>query len=73
MKDEYERAIADYDTAISLDQDNAYSYYSRGWAHLLLGEVSKARADFDKALELGHDSGEIEVAFATLKSLEQNG
>ena len=73
MKDEYDRAIEDYDDAIGLDENNAYSYYSRGWAHLSQGNMSKARADFDKALELGHDSGDIEDAFAALNSLEENG
>ena len=73
MKDEYDRAIEDYDTAIGLDENDAYSYYSRGWAHLLLGVVSRARSDFDKALELGHDKNDIEVALAELKKMEENG
>ena len=73
MKDEYDRAIDDYDTAIGLDANDAYSYYSRGWAYLLLHDVPRARADLDKALELGHDKDDIAAALATLKSLEENG
>ena len=73
MKDEYDRAIEDYDTAIGLDENDPYTYYSRGWAHLLQGNMSNARADFDKALEFGHDSDEIEDALAAIKQLEENG
>ena len=38
-----------------------------------LGDPSKARADLNKALELGHDPDEIEDALAKLKRLEEDG
>ena len=57
--------------AIALDESDPYSYYGRGLAHLSLGDPSKARADLNKALELGYDPGEIEDALARLKRLEE--
>ena len=72
MKDEYDRAIEDYNAAIGLNENDPYSYYSRGWAHLLQGNMSKARADFNKALDLGHDGDEVEAALSELKKLEDN-
>ena len=73
MKGEYDRAIEDFDTAIDLDENDSYSNYRRGWAYLSLGDVTKARADFNKALELGHDKDEIEAALAELKKLDGSG
>ena len=46
------------------------AYYGRGLAHSSLGDESKARADFNKALELGHDRDEVEAA---LKRLDGSG
>ena len=73
MKGEYGRAIEDYDIAIGLERNDPYSYYSRGLAHSSLGDVSKARADFNKALELGHNRDEVEAALAELKKMQENG
>ena len=73
MKGEYSKAIEDYDSAIGRDENDPYSYFSRGWAHVSQGNMSKARADFNMALELGHDSDEIEDALSAIKQLEGNG
>ena len=73
MKGKYNRALEDYNTAVGLDESDPYSYYSRGWAYLSLGDAPKARADLNKALELGHDKDEIEAALAELMELEENG
>ena len=37
-----------------------------------VGDPSKARANFNEALELGHDPDEIEDALAELKKLEED-
>ena len=49
---------------------NSVAYYGRGLAHSSLGDASKAREDFNKALELGHDRDEVETA---LKKLDGSG
>ena len=59
-----------HDTAIGLDESDSYSYYSRGLAYSSLGDATKARADLNKALELGHDRDEVEAA---LKKLDDSG
>ncbi|MCY4527608.1 MAG: tetratricopeptide repeat protein [Chloroflexi bacterium] len=70
MKGEYGIAIKNHDVAISLDDNDAYAYYSRGLAYSSLGDATKARADFNEALELGHNRDEIEAA---LKDLDEDG
>ena len=70
MKGEYDKAIEDFDTAIGLDENDPVAYYGRGLAHSSLGDASKAREDFNKALELGHDRDEVETA---LKKLDDSG
>ena len=70
MKGDFDKAIEDFDTAIGLDANNSGVYYGRGLAYSSLGDVSKAREDFNKALELGHDRDEVETA---LKKLDGSG
>ena len=72
-KGEYDLAIEDFDTAIGLDANNSGAFYGRGLTHSSLADASKARADFNKALELGHDKDEIEDALTELKKMEENG
>jgi clan AA aspartic protease (TIGR02281 family) len=43
-------AVRDYDTAISLDPENAIGYYNRGVARESVGDVGRARADYQVAL-----------------------
>ena len=51
---DYQGAIADYTKAIELNPDYAQAYNKRGFAYLMLGSKSKARADFKRAIELGY-------------------
>ncbi len=67
------KPLINYDTAIGLNENDPNSYYSRGWAYLSLGDMSNARADLNKALELGHDKDEVEDALSELKKMEENG
>ena len=52
---EYDRAIADYTTAIQLKPDYAEAYNDRGFAYYLKGEGERAIADYTRAIELRPD------------------
>jgi tetratricopeptide (TPR) repeat protein len=52
---EYDRAIADYTTAIRLKPDYAEAYNDRGFACYLKGDAERAIADFTRAIELRPD------------------
>jgi hypothetical protein len=49
---EYDRAIADYSTAIQLKPDYAEAYNDRGFAYYLKGDAEHAIADYTRAIEL---------------------
>jgi tetratricopeptide (TPR) repeat protein len=51
-KQEYDKAIADYDQAIELDPTNPEVYYARGYALRLQREYDKAIADYGRAITL---------------------
>jgi tetratricopeptide (TPR) repeat protein len=52
---EYEKAVADFSTAIRLGPDLPHAYFFRGniYRHHL-GQEKKAVADYQKACKLGH-------------------
>ena len=52
---EYDRAIADFNEAITLSPDDAGTYYNRGIAYGEKGEYNLAIADYDKAIKLKPD------------------
>ena len=49
---QYDRAIADYTTAIQLKPDYAEAYNDRGFAYYLKGDAERAIADYTRAIEL---------------------
>ena len=49
---QYDRAIADYTTAIQLNPDYAEAYNDRGFAYYLKGDAERAIADYTRAIEL---------------------
>ncbi|WP_455707681.1 tetratricopeptide repeat protein [Mesorhizobium sp. ORM8.1] len=51
-KRDYDRAMADYDQAVSLHPKNALVFYNRGRAWLLKGDNDRAIADCDQAIAL---------------------
>ena len=57
-KDELDKAITDFDTAIRLDKNLAWAFYARGVAFERKGEKSKAEADFAEAKKLGYKAAE---------------
>lgn len=50
----YEDALADLNTAIKLSPEG-WIYYNRGELYRLMGNEAKAKADFDKAKQLGYN------------------
>ena len=49
---QYDRAIADYTTAIQLKPDYAEAYNDRGFAYYLKGDAERAIADYTRAIAL---------------------
>ena len=70
-KGDDDRAIADYDTAISLDPNCAEAYGRRGDAHFNKREYDRAVADYDAALRRDpYDEavlGSLEAAYIALR------
>ncbi len=52
LKQEYDRAITDYNKAIELDPKYAMAYNNRGIAYFLKKEPDKSIADYSKAIEI---------------------
>jgi len=53
---ELDKALADCDEAIALDDKNASYMDSRAWAYLRMGKLKRSQADFDRALEINPKS-----------------
>ena len=51
-KGDYARALADYDEAIRLNPNEAYSYQNRGATKQALGDLDGALADINQAIRL---------------------
>ena len=51
-REDFDRAISDWDKAIQLDPNFSAVYYNRGIAYANKGETQNAIADFKKVLEL---------------------
>jgi tetratricopeptide (TPR) repeat protein len=56
---EYQKAIEDYDQAITLNPNNAISFGNRGLAYTNLGEYQKAINNYDQAIALDPDDFKI--------------
>ena len=57
-KEEYDKAIADFDEAIRLDPKDAEAYNDRGEAWYAKDDLDKAIADYDEAIRLDPDFAE---------------
>jgi tetratricopeptide (TPR) repeat protein len=49
---EWERAIQIYGLAIQMNPNAAHAYYLRGLSYEQLGQLNRARSDWDKALQI---------------------
>jgi len=56
-KNDYSRAIQDFDEAIKLNPDNAAILQSRGWAYESKNDYDQAIRDYDRALSLQSSYG----------------
>lgn len=56
MRNEFDRAIADYDQSIKLDPDGYDAYVDRGWAYHLKGDFDRAIEDHSEAIRLDPDN-----------------
>ena len=56
-REDYDRAIADFDQAIRLDAKNANAFYNRGIAYHEKHDYDRAIADFDQAIKLDRQAG----------------
>lgn len=54
-------AVSDYDTAIKLKTDFADAHFNRGLTRANLGQAAKAKQDFQTALQLATQTGDIEL------------
>lgn len=54
-RNNYARAIADYNEAIRLDPQDAYPLYGRGLARAALAQVAGSKADIARALAIDPD------------------
>ena len=66
---DYKGAIADYDSAIRLNPDDASAYYNRGNAKYKLGQHSAAIADYDSAIRLNPDDAQAYFTRGLAKAL----
>lgn len=53
LRGDYQRAVADYSQALTLNQDLAEAYYNRGLAKIFAKHVAEGIEDLSKAGELG--------------------
>ncbi len=53
----YGEAILDFDKVIELDPDHARAYVLKGLFHFKLGDIDMARQSWERAQELGDDTG----------------
>jgi len=51
-KNDYRKAIEYFSKAISVDKSYAEAYYNRGYAYELMNDLSNARTDYKKAIEI---------------------
>jgi tetratricopeptide (TPR) repeat protein len=63
-KGDYDRAVADFDQAISLDPKAGEAYHRRGDTRFNKGEYDRAIADYDQAIAL--DPNEDVIAYRGL-------
>ena len=59
--DQYDAAITDYDAAIQFNPEYTKAYLSRGLAKRSLNKTLEAKQDFQTALELATQAGNVKL------------
>ncbi|MCZ8224314.1 MAG: tetratricopeptide repeat protein [Microcystis sp. LE19-84.1B] len=67
----HQRAIANFNRAISLDPNLATAYYQRGISYSELGDTQKAVSDWQKAAELDRQQGKMEEYQEVLRRISR--
>jgi tetratricopeptide (TPR) repeat protein len=71
-KEEYDKAIADYNKAIELNPNDADAYYNRGVIYGDKGEVDKAVCELKRCIELSTDSELVGAAQQALREAKKS-
>jgi tetratricopeptide (TPR) repeat protein len=69
QKGERDAAIADYNTALSIDPSNVAAYIGRGLVYADRQQYKQARADWTAALELDPGNTEVQHNLSWLNTL----
>src|SRR5271169_2870078 len=72
VRREVDRAIADYDRAITLDPGRAVAYFNRAGALAASGAFDRALADYDRAIALDPMDADAHIGRARLAFSRQN-
>jgi tetratricopeptide (TPR) repeat protein len=69
-----EEAIQEYDQAVEIDPDYPETYFNRGYAYKILGEVEQAVADFQRFLtfEVHWNEEMVSMAQSHIKELTES-
>lgn len=71
-KEEYDKAVADYNKAIELNPNDADAYYNRGVIYGDKGEIDKAVGDLKRCIELSADAELTEDAQRALSEMKKS-
>ncbi len=58
---QYDKAIADFTSAIEEKPDEGYGYYKRGWCYELSGDLDKAMEDYGLGIDIDSDYAYIRL------------
>ena len=75
MEGSLDAALADLNEAIRIDPYSTYAHWNRAEIYRHKGELTSAKADYERALSLGpraQDKPKIEAALATVGSASES-
>lgn len=72
-KKEYEKALEQFNILVNLEPTDPKAYYYRGLSFKWLGELDKAKSDFENALKFDEDNDEIKLELREVNKLIAQG